>query len=134
MKVNADSDSRQATKDDDRKTAVGNFLRHTSIDELPQFWNVLKGDMSVVGPRPHMLAHTEEYRKLISQYMVRHLVKPGITGWAQIQGYRGATSLEMMEKRVDLDVWYIEHWSFMLDIKIIARTVINAASGEENAY
>lgn len=135
MKVNSESDSRQATKDDDRKTRLGNFLRHTSIDELPQFWNVLKGEMSVVGPRPHMLAHTEEYRRLIDQYMVRHIVKPGITGWAQITGSRGATDeLWQMEERVDKDVWYIEHWSFMLDLKIIVRTLTNAAQGEENAY
>lgn len=91
--------------------------------------------MSVVGPRPHMLAHTEEYRKLIDQYMVRHLVKPGITGWAQIQGFRGATDeLWQMERRVDNDVWYIEHWSLSLDLKIIVRTVTNAIRGEENAY
>lgn len=135
MRVSKDADTRQATKDDDRKTRLGNFLRHTSIDELPQFWNVLKGDMSVVGPRPHMLAHTEEYRKLINQYMVRHLVKPGITGWAQIQGFRGATDqLWQMERRVDNDVWYIEHWSLPLDVKIIFRTVTNAISGEDNAY
>lgn len=135
MRVSKDADTRQATKNDDRKTRLGNFLRHTSIDELPQFWNVFKGDMSVVGPRPHMLAHTEEYRKLISQYMVRHLVKPGITGWAQIQGFRGATDeLWQMERRVDNDVWYIEHWSLSLDLKIIVRTVTNALSGEENAY
>lgn len=135
MKVNSDSDSKQATKDDDRKTRVGNILRHTSIDELPQFWNVFKGDMSIVGPRPHMLSHTETYRQLISQYMVRHMIKPGITGWAQINGFRGATDeLWQMEKRVDNDVWYIEHWSFMLDLKIIVKTVTNAVSGEENAY
>lgn len=135
MRVSKDADTRQATKNDDRKTRLGNFLRHTSIDELPQFWNVFKGDMSVVGPRPHMLAHTEEYRKLIDQYMVRHLVKPGITGWAQIQGFRGATDeLWQMERRVDNDVWYIEHWSLSLDLKIIVRTVTNAIRGEENAY
>lgn len=135
MRQSKDADTRQATKDDDRKTRLGNFLRHTSIDELPQFWNVFKGDMSVVGPRPHMLAHTEEYRQLIDQYMVRHLVKPGITGWAQILGYRGATDeLWQMERRVDNDVWYIEHWSLTLDLKIIVRTVTNALSGEENAY
>lgn len=135
MRVSNDADTRQATKDDDRKTRLGNFLRHTSIDELPQFWNVFKGDMSVVGPRPHMLAHTEQYRRLIDQYMVRHLVKPGITGWAQIQGFRGATDeLWQMEKRVDNDVWYIEHWSLSLDLKIIVRTVTNAIHGEENAY
>ncbi len=135
MRVSKDADTRQATKNDDRKTRLGNILRHTSIDELPQFWNVFKGDMSVVGPRPHMLAHTEEYRKLIDQYMVRHLVKPGITGWAQIQGFRGATDeLWQMERRVDNDVWYIEHWSLSLDLKIIVRTVTNAIRGEENAY
>lgn len=135
MKVNDAADSRQATKDDDRKTRLGNFLRHTSIDELPQFINVLMGDMSVVGPRPHMLSHTETYRQLISQYMVRHLIKPGITGWAQIQGFRGTTDeLWKMEKRVDNDVWYIEHWSFLLDLKIIVKTVSNAVAGEENAF
>lgn len=135
MRVSKDADTRQATKDDDRKTRLGNFLRHTSIDELPQFWNVFKGDMSVVGPRPHMLAHTEEYRKLIDRYMVRHIVKPGITGWAQILGFRGATDeLWQMERRVDNDVWYIEHWSLSLDLKIIVRTITNALSGEENAY
>lgn len=135
MRVNKNADNMQATKDDARKTKLGNFLRHSSIDELPQFWNVLKGDMSVVGPRPHMLAHTEEYRRLIDQYMVRHLVKPGITGWAQILGYRGATDeIWKMEKRVDSDVWYIEHWSFMLDMKIIVKTLTNAFLGEENAY
>lgn len=135
MRVSKDADTRQATKDDNRKTKLGNFLRHTSLDELPQFWNVFKGDMSVVGPRPHMLAHTEEYKGLINQYMVRHLVKPGITGWAQIQGFRGATDeLWQMEKRVDNDVWYIEHWSLSLDLKIIVRTVTNAIKGEENAY
>ncbi len=135
MKVNNDADTRQATKDDDRKTKVGDFLRKTSIDELPQFWNVLKGDMSVVGPRPHMISHTETYRRIIGEYMVRHLIKPGVTGWAQVLGYRGTTDqLWKMEKRVDCDVWYIEHWSFMFDIKIIVKTVFNAAKGEENAY
>lgn len=135
MKVNADSDKRQATKNDDRKTRVGDFLRRTSIDELPQFWNVMRGDMSVVGPRPHMLAHTETYRRLIDQYMVRHVIKPGITGWAQINGFRGATEeLWQMERRVDNDVWYIEHWSFMLDLRIIVRTITNALGGEDNAY
>ncbi len=135
MRVNNDADNVQATKDDARKTRLGNFLRHSSIDELPQFWNVLKGDMSVVGPRPHMLAHTEAYCRLIDQYMVRHLVKPGITGWAQVLGFRGATDqLWQMERRVDNDVWYIEHWSFLLDMKIIIRTITNAFSGEENAY
>lgn len=135
MKVNATADSQQATRNDPRKTKLGDFLRRTSLDELPQFINVFLGDMSVVGPRPHMLKHTEDYRKLISKYMVRHLIKPGITGWAQVRGYRGQTEeLWQMEKRIEHDIWYIEHWSFMLDLKIIARTVVNAFKKEENAF
>lgn len=135
MKVNASADTQQASKDDPRKTRVGEFLRHTSIDELPQFINVFLGNMSVVGPRPHMLKHTEEYSHLIKKYMVRHYIKPGITGWAQISGYRGQTEeLWQMERRVEHDVWYIEHWSLLLDIKIIFRTVYNALHGEKNAY
>lgn len=135
MRVNDAADSQQASKDDPRKTRLGNFLRRTSIDELPQFINVFLGQMSVVGPRPHMLAHTEQYSKLIDRYMVRHLIKPGITGWAQVNGYRGQTEqLWQMERRVDFDVWYIEHWSFLSDLKIIARTVVNAFRGEENAF
>ncbi len=135
MKVNDSSDSKQATRNDSRITPVGKFLRHTSMDELPQFINVWLGDMSVVGPRPHMIKHTADYTKLIDKYMVRHLIKPGITGWAQITGYRGQTDeLWQMEKRVECDVWYIEHWNFFLDIKIIVLTVINAIRGEENAF
>lgn len=135
MRVNAESDSRQATLDDPRKTRVGNFLRHTSIDELPQIWNVFIGDMSLVGPRPHMLSHTEHYARLIDKYMVRHFVKPGITGWAQVNGYRGATTeLWQMDRRVKYDVWYIEHWSTLLDLKIILRTIYNAIAGEPNAF
>ncbi len=135
MKVNADSDKVQAKKDDPRKTRVGDFLRKTSIDELPQFINVWLGDMSVVGPRPHMLKHTEDYSKLIDKYMVRHAIKPGITGWAQVNGYRGLTEeLWQMEKRVEYDVWYIENWTFLLDLKIIVRTVLNAIHGEKNAF
>ncbi len=135
MRVNAKADTMQAVKDDPRKTRVGEILRHTSIDELPQFINVWLGDMSVVGPRPHMLKHTEDYSKLIDKYMVRHLIKPGITGWAQVNGYRGQTEeLWQMEKRVEYDVWYIENWSFLLDLKIIARTVVNAVKGEQNAF
>ncbi|MDE6288410.1 MAG: undecaprenyl-phosphate glucose phosphotransferase, partial [Muribaculaceae bacterium] len=135
MHVNADADRAQATKDDPRKTRFGDFLRRSSIDEIPQFINVLKGDMSVVGPRPHMLKHTEEYSKIVDQYMVRHLVKPGITGWAQVNGYRGLTDeVWKMEKRVEYDVWYIENWSFVLDLKIIVRTVLNAIGGESNAF
>lgn len=135
MHVNSDADSEQATENDPRKTRLGDFLRRTSLDELPQFINVWRGDMSVVGPRPHMLKHTEDYSRLVDRYMLRHLVKPGITGWAQVNGYRGITDqLWKMERRVENDVWYIEHWSLLLDLKIIVRTVLNAFVGEKNAY
>ncbi|GAB6869331.1 undecaprenyl-phosphate glucose phosphotransferase [Bacteroides rodentium] len=135
MRVNVDSDKVQATIDDPRKTKIGDFMRRTSIDELPQFINVLLGQMSVVGPRPHMLKHTEEYSRLIDKYMVRHLVKPGITGWAQVTGYRGETKeLWQMEGRVERDVWYLEHWTFLLDIYIIYKTVKNAVQGDKEAY
>lgn len=135
MRVNDSANTRQATSDDPRTTRLGQFLRRTSIDELPQFVNVWLGDMSVVGPRPHMLKHTEDYAKLIDLYMVRHVVKPGITGYAQVNGYRGITDeLWKMEKRVEHDVWYIENWSFLLDLKIIVRTIINAFQGEKNAF
>lgn len=135
MRVNADSDRVQATTDDPRKTRFGDFLRRSSLDELPQFFNVLLGNMSVVGPRPHMVLHTEEYSHLIDKYMVRHSVKPGITGWAQVSGYRGGTKeLWQMEKRVEYDVWYIRNWNLMLDIKIIFLTIFNSFRGESNAY
>lgn len=135
MHINEDADERQAVKGDPRTTRVGSFLRHTNLDEFPQFINVLLGDMSVVGPRPHMLKHTELYSQLIDKYMIRHLVKPGITGWAQITGYRGETrTLEQMEGRVKRDVWYLENWSFFLDLKIIVVTIINMFRGESNAY
>lgn len=135
MRVNDGADKIQATQDDPRKTRFGDFLRRTSIDELPQFINVWCGDMSVVGPRPHMLKHTEDYTRIIDKYMVRHTVRPGITGWAQVNGYRGITDqLWKMEKRVECDVWYIEHWNFFLDMKIIIRTVVNAVAGEKNAF
>ncbi|MDR1356987.1 MAG: undecaprenyl-phosphate glucose phosphotransferase [Tannerellaceae bacterium] len=135
MKVNSEADVTQAVKDDPRKTHLGDFLRKTNLDEFPQFLNVLTGDMSVVGPRPHMLKHTEEYSALIDKYMVRHLVKPGVTGWAQVTGYRGETkTLEQMEGRVKRDVWYIENWSFFLDLKIITVTIFNMFKGERNAY
>ena len=135
MKVNKEADTLQATKNDPRKTKWGDIMRKTNIDELPQFINVFLGDMSVVGPRPHMLKHTEEYSKLINKYMVRHFVKPGITGWSQVTGYRGETKeLKDMEGRVLGDIWYIEHWSFGLDLYIIYRTVHNAIQGEKNAY
>lgn len=134
MRVNSQSDSLQATKDDPRKTKFGNILRKTSLDELPQFINVFKGEMSIVGPRPHMIQQTQEYSELIDKYMLRHTIKPGITGWAQVNGYRGPTdTLDKMEKRVEFDVWYAENWNFMLDIKIIFLTVFNAIRGEKNA-
>ena len=135
MKVNEFSDSVQATKQDSRVTKIGAFMRKTNIDELPQFFNVLWGNMSVVGPRPHMLKHTEQYSELINNYLVRHYAKPGITGWAQVNGFRGETKeLIEMKDRVDYDIWYIENWSLLLDIKIIYLTVFNVFKGEEKAY
>ncbi len=135
MMVNKDADSKQATEDDPRITKLGTFLRKSSIDELPQFLNVLMGTMSVVGPRPHMLKHTEEYSKLIEKFMGRHYIKPGITGLAQCMGYRGETrTLADMENRVRLDRYYIENWTFWLDIKIIFLTVVSLLRGSDKAY
>ena len=136
MRVNADADKVQATKNDPRKTKWGNIMRKTNIDELPQFINVLLGDMSIVGPRPHMVKHTEEYGALVDKYMVRHYTKPGITGWAQVTGSRGETSeLWMMEERIKKDIWYVENWSLLLDLKIIFKTITNVFGGEKgNAY
>ena len=135
MHVNKDADRLQATKDDPRKYPFGNFMRKSNIDELPQFLNVLKGDMSIVGPRPHMLAHTEQYSQLIDKYMVRHFVKPGLTGWAQVTGFRGETKeLWQMEGRVKCDIWYIEHWSIWLDIRIIWMTAKTIFIHDKNAY
>lgn len=134
MKVNSEADERQATRNDPRITPVGRILRRTNLDELPQFFNVILNQMSVVGPRPHMLRHTEEYSNMFDQFMVRHLIKPGITGWAQVNGYRGETSNpERMRKRVEHDVWYIENWSLFLDLKIIYLTVITMIFGDRNA-
>ncbi|MDG3088261.1 undecaprenyl-phosphate glucose phosphotransferase [Vibrio hannami] len=122
---------KQATKDDPRITPFGAFIRRTSLDELPQFFNVLTGQMSIVGPRPHAVAHNEEYRGLIDKYMLRHHVKPGITGWAQINGYRGETdTLDKMEKRVEYDLTYIQNWSIWLDIKIVFLTVFKGFVGK----
>ena len=135
MRVNDSADSLQASKNDPRKTRFGNFLRRTSIDELPQFFNVLRGEMSIVGPRPHMVRQTEMYSELIDKYMLRHTIKPGITGWGQVNGYRGQTDeLWKMEKRVEYDVWYAENWNVMLDLKIIFLTVVNMFRGEQNAF
>jgi lipopolysaccharide/colanic/teichoic acid biosynthesis glycosyltransferase len=105
------------------------------MDELPQFLNVLKGEMSVVGPRPHMLKHTEDYRQRVSKFLVRHFAKPGITGWAQVNGFRGETKqVSDMEKRVEADIWYVENWSLLLDLRIIFKTILNMIRGEKNAY
>ncbi|WP_235045480.1 exopolysaccharide biosynthesis polyprenyl glycosylphosphotransferase [Methylophaga lonarensis] len=124
----------QATRDDPRITPFGRFLRRTSLDELPQFFNSLGGSMSIVGPRPHAVAHNEEYRSKIHGYMLRHKVKPGITGLAQINGYRGETdTLDKMEGRVKYDLQYIQNWSLMLDLKIIMLTILRGFSGK-NVY
>ncbi|WP_320167909.1 undecaprenyl-phosphate glucose phosphotransferase [Mangrovibacterium marinum] len=134
MAPNKNADQMQATKNDNRVTSVGRFMRKTNIDELPQFFNVLWGQMSVVGPRPHMLKHTKEYSALIDTYMTRHYVKPGITGWAQVNGYRGETDeLWKMEKRVAYDREYMENWSLWWDVVIIWQTVFSPKS-RENAF
>ena len=135
MHVNSEADSLQATKDDPRKFPFGNFIRKTNIDEFPQFFNVLIGDMSIVGPRPHMLAHTEQYGSIIDKYMVRHFSRPGITGYAQVNGCRGETKeLWQMEERIQKDVWYIENWTFWLDIKIIFKTALTLFIPDKQAY
>lgn len=135
MRVSADADTKQATADDPRKTKFGDFIRRTSLDEFPQFINVFLGDMSLVGPRPHMEYHTEKYSELISDYMVRHLVRPGITGWAQVNGCRGETkTVEEMADRVEHDIWYLEHWTMMLDIEILFKTVKQILGGDKQAY
>jgi len=135
MRMNAEADSKQATRNDPRITKVGAFLRKSNLDEMPQFFNVLLGQMSVVGPRPHPLKLNDQFRDIIDKYMVRHFVRPGITGWAQVNGFRGETRTpELMEKRVDLDVWYLENWSFVLDLKIVVKTVTNMFQKDEMAY
>jgi putative colanic acid biosynthesis UDP-glucose lipid carrier transferase len=135
MYVNKDADTVQATQNDARITKVGAFLRRTSMDELPQFFNVLLGNMSVVGPRPHMLSHTEQYSELINNFLVRHYAKPGITGWAQVNGFRGETKeLADMEGRVEHDIWYIENWSLLLDIKIIWNTFFKVLQEDEDVF
>ncbi|WP_051068785.1 exopolysaccharide biosynthesis polyprenyl glycosylphosphotransferase [Cesiribacter andamanensis] len=134
MRVN-NEDQKQATKNDSRITRIGAFLRKTSLDELPQFYNVLKGEMSVVGPRPNLVVHLQEYPKEIKEYSLRHWVTPGITGFAQVSGYRGETrETILMQKRVDHDLQYIENWSLGLDMKIIGKTVVNMVKGEKEAY
>ena len=134
MRINVDADKLQATANDPRITRIGHFLRKTSLDELPQIFNILKGEMSFVGPTLVMLKHTRDYSAIIEKYKVRHFVKPGLTGWAQINGYRGETrELWQMEKRVEYDIWYIENWNILLDLKIIFLTFVLLLKGDENA-
>lgn len=135
MRVNCDSDRMQARKSDSRITKVGAFLRKTSLDELPQFFNVFLGNMSVVGPRPHMLTHTEEYRKQVNKFMARHFVKPGITGLAQAKGFRGETEcISMMKHRIRLDRFYVDKWSVLFDVRIIVLTITSMLRGQDKAY
>lgn len=134
MKMNKESNTLQAKKGDRRVTRIGKFLRKTSLDEFPQFLNVFIGNMSIVGPRPHMLKHTDDYSALINKYMVRQFAKPGITGWAQINGFRGETKyIWDMEKRVEHDIWYLENWSPWLDTRIIFMTAYRLFTGDINA-
>ena len=135
MTPNKDANLYQATRGDQRVTKIGKFIRKTSIDELPQFYNVLFGDMSVVGPRPHMVSHTNMYAKRIDKFMVRHFVKPGITGLAQTSGFRGEVETDKdIIGRVKYDIFYIENWSLLLDLKIISQTFIDAIEGDDKAY
>ena len=134
MKKNKLADAVQASKNDDRITFLGRILRATNMDELPQFWNVLKGDMSIVGPRPHMVKHTEEYRHIVDTYMVRLFLKPGITGLAQVNGLRGELNEEKLRRRVEKDIEYMNTWSLWLDVRIILRTIWLTLRGDPNAY
>jgi putative colanic acid biosynthesis UDP-glucose lipid carrier transferase len=135
LRVNDEANTRQVTKGDRRLTAVGSFLRRTNLDELPQFFNVFMGEMSVVGPRPHMLKHTEDFTNIYKQYMIRHFIKPGLTGWAQVHGYRGEIKdREFLVKRIEHDIWYMENWSIWLDLKIIFMTILKTVQGDEHAY
>ncbi len=135
MKLNNQSDQLQASRNDARVTWIGTILRKTSLDEFPQFINVLLGDMSVVGPRPHMLKHTAEFSQMTEHYMVRHLLKPGITGWAQVNSFRGEINHpDQLKDRISSDLWYLQNWSLMLDIKIVAMTFLRVFVGDKNAY
>ena len=135
MYVNNDANSKQASRHDSRFTKIGRIMRKTNLDEMPQFLNVLVGDMSIVGPRPHMLKHTAEYSAIIQKYMIRHFLKPGITGWAQVNGYRGEITEEIhLRKRIEHDIWYMENWSVYLDLRIIFLTVFNTIRGDKNAF
>jgi putative colanic acid biosynthesis UDP-glucose lipid carrier transferase len=135
LSVNSDANVKQVTRNDSRITPLGRFLRKANLDELPQFFNVLLGNMSVVGPRPHMLRHTENYSKLLEEYMIRHFVKPGVTGWAQVNGLRGEIKQqEQLRKRIEHDIWYLEHWSLWLDIRVILLTIYGTFKGDKNAF
>lgn len=135
MIVNENAHKVQATKGDTRVTKIGAFLRKTSLDEMPQFINVLLGDMSVVGPRPHMIKENDKYYKTVDKYMLRHVIKPGITGLAQVSGYRGEVEKESdIVNRIKFDIYYLENWSILLDVKIILRTILNSIKGEDKAY
>jgi putative colanic acid biosynthesis UDP-glucose lipid carrier transferase len=135
MYINSGDESQQAKREDARVTPIGKFLRRTSLDELPQFFNVLKGNMSVVGPRPHMIKHTSDYNDHINNFMVRHFVKPGITGLAQVTGLRGETKkVSDMIRRVNKDIEYVQKWSLIADIKICFLTVIVIFKGDKNAF
>jgi putative colanic acid biosynthesis UDP-glucose lipid carrier transferase len=135
LRMNDEANSKQVTQNDQRITPLGKFLRKSNIDELPQFINVFLGDMSVVGPRPHMLKHTNDFTEIYKQYLIRHFIKPGVTGWAQVNGYRGVISEDVhLVKRIEHDIWYMENWSISLDLKIIFMTVYNTIKGDKNAF
>ena len=135
MRQNPLSEVRQATKGDERVTRWGYIMRKTSLDETPQFINVLMGDMSIVGPRPHMLKHTDEFTQMVDDYMLRHQVKPGVTGWSQVNGYRGEIKkVEDIRNRVKYDLWYIDNWSFLLDLRIIFKTMTLCFGNDSHAH
>lgn len=135
LKVNDEANSKQVTRNDNRVTQVGRFLRKSNLDEMPQFINVLMGHMSIVGPRPHMLKHTQDFSGLYNEYTIRHFVKPGVTGWAQVNHLRGEiTNQELLRKRIEHDIWYLENWSLLLDIKIVLLTIWVSITGSKNAF
>ena len=135
LNVNKEANAIQVTLNDARVTKLGRILRKTNLDELPQFLNVLFGNMSIVGPRPHMLKHTKMFSKIMGEYMIRHFLKPGITGWAQVNGYRGEIKEnDQLRRRIEHDIWYMENWSLWLDVKIICLTIYITLKGDKNAY
>ncbi len=133
--MNPEDTKDQVSRNDNRITRLGRIMRKTNIDELPQVLNIFLGDMSLVGPRPHMLKHTEQFSELYKEYMIRHFVKPGLTGWAQVNGFRGEIKdNEFLRKRVEYDTWYMENWSLFLDLKIIMLTILVTIKGDKNAF